>query len=88
MSRFPTIPEFANSFEDISAALRAIKQSVEILAGLRQGEARGAPQVFAQATAPRPTLTISYGIGDLWIDTSTNKLNFWNGNAWTPFDYT
>jgi len=88
MSRLPTIPEFASTPEEISSALRAIKQTVELLAGLRQGEARGAPQVFAQATTPKATLTISYRTGDLWIDTSTNKLNFWNGTNWTPFDYT
>ena len=88
MSKLPSIPEFASTPEEISAALRAIKQTVELLAGLRQGESRGSPQVFAQPTSPKPTLTISYRVGDFWIDTSSNKLNFWNGQNWTPFDYT
>jgi hypothetical protein len=88
MSKFPTIPEFTNSQEDMSAALRAIKQVVEQLAGLRQGESKGAPQVFVQSTAPSAALAISYKVGDFWINTSSNTLNYWSGNVWQPFSYT
>lgn len=82
MSNFPTIPEFINTPEEMATALRAIKMSVEILAGLRQGEALGAPQVFVQAVEPAPTRAISYKRGDLWVNTSSNRLYFWAGSLW------
>jgi hypothetical protein len=88
MSKFPTIPEFVNSPEEMSAALRAVKQVVEQLAGLRQGQSRGSPQVFVQATTPIPARNIVYRPGDLWINTSNNKLNFWTGSGWQAFNYT
>jgi hypothetical protein len=85
MSKFPTIPEFVKTPEEMGTALRAVKISVEILAGLRQGESKGAPQMFVQTTTPSPANKLSYKIGDLWINTSTNKLNYWTGSAWQAF---
>ena len=82
MSNFPTIPEFINTPEEMATALRAIKMSVEILAGLRQGEALGAPQVYVQAAEPAPNRAISYKLGDLWVNTSSNRLYFWTGSLW------
>lgn len=85
MSRLPTIPEFVSTPEEMSAALRAVKQILEPLAGLRQGDSLGAPQVFVQALEPTLALALSYKAGDFWIDTSTNTLRYWNGTAWQAF---
>ncbi len=85
MSRLPTIPEFVNTPQEMSAALRAVKQILEPIAGLRQGESLGAPQVFVQATQPSPTLARTFKAGDFWIDTSTNTLRYWTGTAWQSF---
>lgn len=82
MSKIPSIPEFTNSPDDLSTALRAVKQVVEQITGQRQGESKGAPQVFVQATEPKPALRISYKTGDFWIDTSTNTLKYWTGSNW------
>ena len=82
MSNFPTIPEFVSSPQEMSTALRAVKQSVELLAGLRQGESRGAPMIFVQTVQPSAALSASYKIGDLWVNTQTNTLNFWTGSTW------
>lgn len=85
MSRFPSVPEFANSPQEINTALRAIKQSIEQLAGLRQGESKGAPQVFVQSTQPDGARAITYKMGDFWIDTSDNTLKYWTGTNWQAF---
>ena len=82
MVRIPTIPEFANGPEEVAAALRAIKDAVEQLGGLRQGESKGAPQIFVQASPPTQTRRLAYKTGDLWVNTSTNKMNYWSGTAW------
>lgn len=63
-------------------AIRALKQAVELLAGLRQGESKGAPQVFVQGVEPDRGQRLSYKIGDLWINRQTNELYFWTGTAW------
>jgi hypothetical protein len=82
MSNFPTIPEFTNSLEELSTAVRALKQSVELLAGLRQGEALGAPQMFVQNEEPNRGKQGLYKKGDIWINTTTNRLYFWTGSVW------
>lgn len=84
-SKFPTIPEFARTPEEIATALRAVKQSVEMLTGQRQGESVGSPQVFVQAIQPNAANRGSLKTGDLWINTSTNKLNYWTGSIWQVF---
>ena len=83
MSKFPTIPEFVQTPEEIGTALRAVKISVEILAGLRQGESKGSPQIFVQNTQPSIANNSTYKTGDLWINTSTGKLLYWTGSTWT-----
>ena len=85
MSRLPSIPEFANTPDEIGNALRVTKQVVEQLAGQRQGESKGAPQVFVQPTEPSRALALNLKAGDLWIDTSSNVLRFWSGTAWQAF---
>lgn len=82
MSNFPTIPEFVNTPQEMAAALRAVKQSVEMLAGLRQGESRGAPMVFVQPFQPSPARSISYKVGDLWINDQSHVISYWTGTAW------
>jgi hypothetical protein len=81
-SKFPTIPEFARTPGEIATALRAVKQSVEILTGQRQGESLGSPQIFIQAAQPNAAQQAALKLGDLWINTSTNKMNYWNGSVW------
>lgn len=85
MSKFPTIPEFARTPEEISTALRAVKQSVEIMTGQRQGESYGAPQVFVKSTQPNAATNGTLKIGDLWINTSANTLYYWTGSIWQAF---
>lgn len=82
---FPTIPEFVNTPEEMSAALRAVKLSLEILAGMRQGESFGAPQVFVQGVEPSRSKTATYKKGDFWINNSTSPavLYYWTGTAWS-----
>ena len=88
MSSFPTIPEFTNTPEEMSTAIRALKMAVEQLAGLRQGESKGAPQIYVQTTLPSNQYTISYKIGDLWINTSNNTVSYWTGTIWQSLSYT
>lgn len=82
MSKFPAIPDFSNDIESMGTSLRAAKQTLEILAGQRQGESLGAPQVFVQSQAPALASRGANKRGDLWIDTSDDSLNYWNGTTW------
>ena len=83
MSRVPTIPDFDETVpQSIGAAVRTLKQAMEIIGGLRQGEALGSPLVFVQANQPMVAQENSLRRGDLWIDDSVNKLNFWSGTNW------
>lgn len=82
MSNFPTIPEFVNNPTEMSTAIRSLKMAVEQIAGIRQGESKGAPQMFVQPTEPNAGKRIGYKEGDLWINTTTNKLNYYTGQGW------
>lgn len=82
MSKFPTIPDFSQDLEGVVTALRTVKQTLEIMAGQRQGEDFGAPSTFVQPNTPNDALRSTYKIGDLWINTATNKLNYWTGSFW------
>lgn len=82
MSKFPTIPDFTSNPDSMDTALRTVKQTLEIMAGQRQGEDLGAASMFVQPKTPNPALLSTYKIGDLWIDTSTNTLNYWTGKIW------
>lgn len=84
MSKLPNIPEFAENIHDMNAALRAVKLSLEILAGLRQGESKGAPQVFVQGTVPATTSSTTYKAGDIWINNTNDQMYYWNGTNWRP----
>lgn len=82
MSKYPAIPDFTRTFESMEPALRALKESTEIITGHRQGESLGAPSIFVQATEPLVAQRPSYKIGDLWIDTRVDKMNYWSGKEW------
>lgn len=62
--------------------MRAVKESVEQLAGQRQGQSLGAPVIHVQPVAPPMSDRLLFKTGDLWINTLTNKMNFWTGTAW------
>lgn len=89
MPKQNTIPDFDESdLKSVATAVRAMKDIVEILAGLRQGEALGAPQMFVQPLTPglvsarsRAT-TVAPSNGDLWIDPDTQTLAFFDGRQW------
>ena len=75
---YPSIPDPNNTLESIGESVRTMKQSVELLTGQRTGVSRGAPRIFVQPATPS-----TIDIGDLWINTATNKLLYWSGSTWT-----
>jgi len=81
VSNFPSIPDFADDPTSIAEALRATKDVVEQLAGLRQGESRGAPMIFTQEPPPAPPGT-PLKVGDLWVNSRTNIPHWWSGTEW------
>lgn len=88
MLKHTTIPDFdQNDTQSMATTVRAMKEIVETLAGLRQGEALGAPQIFIQSTAPaavqnsRIRLTTA-AKGDLWINDSAKTFNYFDGTKW------
>lgn len=72
------------SVEQHDAALRTIKQALEILGGLRQGESNGAPLIFVQGFEPSRVAISIYRVGDQWIDTTTDTMKYWDGVKWKP----
>lgn len=68
----------------MGTALRSVKQILEIIAGQRQGESFGAPQIFVQSQTPSPVSRGTNKTGDLWINTTNDTMNYWNGTAWKP----
>lgn len=82
MSKFPAIPEF-NDLQSAMTAMRAMKDIVEQLAGLRQGTSRGAPQIFVEASAPVSGRGVVLSPGDFWIEPGPPAhLYYWTGSAW------
>lgn len=67
--------------ESMATALRMIKETIGILCGQRQGEELGSPQMYVQINPPIATAR-SLKIGDLWVDTKVDKLNYWSGKEW------
>lgn len=86
MSKFPTIPDFTDTPESLGTALRTVKLTLEIMAGQRQGESKGSPDMFVQGSAPSFNNRSTHKLGDLWIDTSTDTLKYWNGSLWKPLN--
>lgn len=88
MLKHTTIPDFdQNDLSSVATTVRAMKDIVETLAGLRQGEALGAPQIFIQPTAPasvqnsRIRLTTA-AKGDLWINETAGTISYFDGSKW------
>lgn len=79
MSRYPAIPEFANTPESMATSLRAMKMILEQLTSARQGQATVA-LVFVQPFAPG--VDQNPGYGSLWINPETNAEHWWDGNTW------
>lgn len=79
MSKYPSIPDFVSSLDSMSVALRAVKTVLEQMTSGRQGRATVA-LVFVQAYAPTEIQNPSYG--DIWINSETNALKWWNGVEW------
>lgn len=93
MPKFSAIPDFTNNIESMATTLRAMKDVVEQLGGLRQGENLGAPSMFVQMVAPKTTLRQTLKRGDLWVQTNPNdsgngsntlpgNLYYWDGSVW------
>jgi len=76
MSKYPTIPEPEATIEGLQNSVRALKQTVEILAGLRQGQSRGAPALYYQAFQPSDTNLLCEC--SFWVNPETNELKYWN----------
>lgn len=83
MSRFPAIPDF-NDAATLMATVRAMKDIIEQMAGLRQGNSRGSPQIFVQEAQPAPTRGTTLSIGDLWVKTPGGALCYYTGVEWKP----
>ena len=82
MSKVATIPEFVDGdARSMSVALRAMKQAVETLGGQRYDQSQGAPAVYVQTTTPSQNRN-PFRVGDFWINPSTKKLSYYNGNYW------
>jgi hypothetical protein len=62
-----------------------MKQELETISGLRQGQSKGAPSVYVQNTQPGQAQGNAYRIGDFWINpaaTLGERLWFYNGSFW------
>lgn len=85
MSKITTIPDFNPSLPgSVAEAVRSLKQAVEILGGMRQGESVGSPLMFVQGSEPMITQRSALRTGDLWIDTTDDTMKYWSGEIWKP----
>jgi len=83
MSRRVAIPDFVDGdVRSLAATLRAIKQEIETISGIRQGQSRGAPAVFVEEREPSTNQNIVFKTGDLWIKPSLKELWYYNGQFW------
>jgi hypothetical protein len=98
MPKFSAIPDFTNNLESMATSLRAMKDVVEQLAGLRQGASLGAPSIYMQSIEPRETSQNKFKKGDLWISaentnrnapnvTSEGNLYYWDGGVWRQLTF-
>jgi hypothetical protein len=51
---------------------------------MRQGQGLGAPTMFVQGFEPDRALVQTFRLGDFWIDTTDDTLNYWAGEVWKP----
>lgn len=82
MSKYPTIPDFTDDLRSLATAARAMKDTVEQLAGHRQSRSVGAPQMYIQEETPTRERQTVFGEGDLWIKPSTRVMSYWNTVEW------
>jgi hypothetical protein len=82
VSKYPPIPDFGDTPASMMATLRAIKDSVEMLTGQRQGPSLGAPSVYVQVDTPTLARATMFSKGDFWIHEETFVLSYWNGQQW------
>lgn len=85
MSNFPSIPDFGHENpEGMGTSVRSMKETLEIMTGQRRGETVGAPLMYVQAKAPERKSKNFHRVGDLWINTQTDVMSYWNGSDWKP----
>lgn len=81
--RFPAIPDFSpDSPDSMAEAMRAMKNALEQLMGMRRGTSLGAPAVFVQSYAPTLAENIGIRTGSFWIHDEAKELYFWSGAEW------
>lgn len=73
---YPSIPDPQNTVESLAETVRALKMTVETLAGQRDGGR--ATRAFEQVDEPK-----NPRIGDTWVDkTDAGRVRLWNGTYW------
>lgn len=73
---FPSIPEPNQTSESMLGVIRALKQSVELLAGQRGNVAP--TRCYVQSATPTAERA-----GDIWINSGNgNKALVWDGTDW------
>lgn len=82
MSNFPTIPDFTDEPASLSQALRAVKDIVEQLAGLRQGGSLSAPQMFIQDNEPMSTGRLLLKDADMWFTPQSLRMKIRSAGQW------
>ena len=81
MSRFTAIPDVTDDPKSLAPAVRAIKDIVEQLSGLRGGLA-SVPSLYVMPREPKQILDGRLQTGDLWIHSETNFIHWFNGAIW------
>lgn len=86
MSKYTSIPEFSSDVDSLAVTVRAIKDVVEQLAGIRIGASLGAPMIFVQGNEPLQGVDGNVLTrGDLWVNPETRAISFFDGSVWTAF---
>jgi hypothetical protein len=81
VSKYPTIPEPSHDIDGILNTVTALKQTVEIIAGLRQGESIGTPQIFYQTYEPSASRGTVLSNGDIWLNPEGEVLSYWKDST-------
>jgi hypothetical protein len=82
MSKIPAIPDFTEDVQSIAAALRVVKQAIQVIGGQGVTQSLGAPEVFVQENEPKPSRLGVFKLGDLWVNPVSQKLYFWDSRQW------
>lgn len=81
MSKFSAIPDVTDDPRSLAPAVRAMKDIVEQLSGLRGGSA-SVPTLYVLPREPKQILDGRLRIRDLWIHSETNVMSWFNGEIW------